>query len=349
MAYVPPQTLGAYDPMEGMGKFSLKKVVKKAGKVVSKVSKVVTIPVRAAASSAISIVSPKVAHALTPEISKRDFEHIGKVGDVVAIAAGAVIAAPVIAAGASAVAGAVASGVSSVAGLVTGGGSIAKTLGAKVLSTLMSGKKAPQYAELSAEEQQGISQADYAALVAQQEAAANAQSIQAAQIPAVPVTTDTPQVTTPVIATTQATVAPTVTAPAPIVAQPTSMTPQGVYAAQPSASVTEEGEEEATATPTTKRSKKSTGESTEAGNPFLTYSEDQLAAELKAVDSAISYRQSKGLSAEGSYQDMTLVQLYAKRALIMAAYTPILMKKYGLYAAIVGGAGLAWYLSKKRK
>jgi len=68
-----------------------------------------------------------------------------------------------------------------------------------------------------------------------------------------------------------------------------------------------------------------------AGNPYAGYTEAQLKAEAAAVDSAIAYRQSKGLST--GYQDMTLVALLQKKALIMAALTPILIKKYGLYAA----------------
>jgi len=84
-----------------------------------------------------------------------------------------------------------------------------------------------------------------------------------------------------------------------------------------------------------------------ANNPFLFMTEEQLIAEKEAVDSAILYRQSQGLSATGEYKDMTLVELFAKRALIMAAYTPILIKKYGLYAVM--GLGLILFISMSRR
>jgi hypothetical protein len=303
--------MGAYDPAEGMGKFKLKI---KVPKVIKKIAKVVTVPVRAAVSSAISVVSPKIAHALTPEISKKDFQHIGKIGDVAAVAAGAVIAAPVIAAGASAIGGAVASGASSLYGAITGGGALTKTLAPKLLSSIMSGHKVPTYQEQPAEVQQQMTQTEYDALVAQQQATADAASITAAAIPQV-------LPTSPRIEASPITAAITSTPMTP-------MAPTG--AIQPATGTEEQG------TP-------------ESENPFLSYSEEQLAAEKQAVEAAISYRQSKGLSADGDYKDMTLVQLYAKKALIMAAYTPILMKKYGLYAA--GGLGLlgAIYLLNKKK
>ena len=66
-------------------------------------------------------------------------------------------------------------------------------------------------------------------------------------------------------------------------------------------------------------------------NPYSSLSEAQLRAELAAVESAVYARQSKGLSA--GYEDLTIIDLLQKKALIMAALTPILIKKYGLYAA----------------
>ena len=77
-------------------------------------------------------------------------------------------------------------------------------------------------------------------------------------------------------------------------------------------------------------------------NPYSTFSEKQLSVEKANIDGAIAYRQSKGL-AGGGYEDMSLITLYSNRALLMAAYTPILIKKYGLYTA----GALAIFLTVK--
>ena len=66
-------------------------------------------------------------------------------------------------------------------------------------------------------------------------------------------------------------------------------------------------------------------------NPYEGFSEAQLRAELAAIDSAVAVRTSKGLSA--GYEDLTIIDLLQKKALIVSALTQILIKKYGLYAA----------------
>jgi len=73
------------------------------------------------------------------------------------------------------------------------------------------------------------------------------------------------------------------------------------------------------------------GEVFDEASFYASMSEEQLRAELASVEEATAYRISKGLSA--GYQDFTLLELVKKKALIMAALTPILIKKYGLYAA----------------
>ena len=66
-------------------------------------------------------------------------------------------------------------------------------------------------------------------------------------------------------------------------------------------------------------------------NPYEGYSEAQLRAELVAIESAVADRISKGLSA--GYDDLTIIALLQRRALIISALSQILIKKYGLYAA----------------
>lgn len=292
MAFVPSQ-LGYYDPAEGMG-LKLKKVLKKVTKPLVQVAKVVTTPIRAVASSVVSIVDPKLAHEITPEISKKDFENIGDVGKGVAVVTAGVLAAPVIAGAATA------GGAASTAATVA-----AKSMvGKMVLERVVGGLLAPKYEELTEEQQQAMTQEEYDALVRKQEAIAAKQSEAAAKIPEVPPVAQV----TPVAPTTPALVTPAI---------PALVTPP-----QPEVAI----------------------------NPFLFMSEEQLAAEKRAVEDAILFRQSRGLSAYGEYKDLTLLQLYAKRAMIMAAYTPILIKKYGLYAA--GGFGVilaASMLRNKRR
>ena len=84
-----------------------------------------------------------------------------------------------------------------------------------------------------------------------------------------------------------------------------------------------------------------TVESKTTSNPYLSYTELQLQTEKAAIDAAIALRLSKGLSLD--YPDMPLIELYTKKALVMAALTPLLIKKYGLYAA----GGLTLFLVVK--
>lgn len=275
MAFVPNQ-LGSYDPAAGMG-FSLKKIVKQVTKPIAAVAKVVTAPVRAVASSVVSIVDPKLAHEITPEISKKDFENIGDVGKGVAVVTAGVLAAPIVAGAAA---------------KVTATGALKAAVGKKILERVVGGLLAPKYEELAAEGQAGMTQKEYDALVKEQEALVAQQAAEAAaKLPATPVATPSPTDPNKMVATLPGTPG------APVVPL-------------------------------------------EAGaiNPFLFMSEEQLAVEKRAVEDAIMYRQSRGLSAFSDYRDFPLLQLYAKRAMIMAAYTPILIKKYGLYAA--GGLGV---------
>jgi len=288
MAFVPVQ-LGSYDPAAGMG-FSLKKTLKKAVKIVTKpvvsVAKVVTTPVRAVASSVVSIVDPKLAHEITPEISKKDFKNIGNVGKGVAAVTAGVLAAPIVAGAAA---------------KVTATGALKTAVGKKILERVAGGLLAPKYEELAAEEQAGMTQEEYDALVKEQEALVAQQAAEAAaKLPATPVAT------------------------------PSSTDPNKMVATLP-------GTPGAPVVPL------------EAGaiNPFLFMSEEQLAVEKRAVEDAIMYRQSRGLSAFSDYRDFPLLQLYAKRAMIMAAYTPILIKKYSLYA--VGGLGIVLLVSMNRR
>ena len=213
-----------------------------------------------------------------------------------------------------------------------------QALVARLTNLIRSGQAVPAFTELSADEQSCTNQADYDALIPQLRANVAAER-----------TTDniTPPVTPPV--------AP----PLPLGADPNTwgpkppITPAIVQPAlgpipsdiQPPISGPGPTYQPSGPGPTTEEQAQAT-----TANPYFSYTEAQLAAEQKAIDDAILYRQSKGLSAGGSFPDMPLIQLYAQRALLMAAYTPILIKKYGLYAA--GGLGLilaASMLSHKKK
>lgn len=348
MAYVPEQ-MGAYDPAEGMGfklKIKMPKItIKKPLQSVANVVKAVVRPVEVVARATTAVAAQSIGlKNLASDIggntiSKDVLKTAGTVVQVAGAAVGAVVAAPAIAAGASAVAGGVASAASAVAGVVAsgasavysavGGGALVKKLAPQVLASLMKGQKAPAYSELPAEEQAGMTQAEYDALVKEQEAIALKQSEEAAKLPPPEVPVNNSTVVTPPSVGGQVMTKPArERKPRPSTMKP--MTPD-TGAVAPTYSIPRESAQQ------------------EQGpaNPFLFYTEAQLAAEKQAVEQAILYRQSKGLSADGDYRDMTLVQLYAKKALIMAAYTPILIKKYGLYAA--GGLALILAVSMGRR
>lgn len=161
MAYVPSassaEMSGYYAPEMGNFWKSLKKW--KPLKTVAKAAKIVTTPVRAVASTVVSTVSPKLAHEITPEISKSTFNTVGKIGDVAAVVAGAVVAAPVIA-------GAISS-VGSATGLTGTLATVAKTkVGQLVQGLLSKGQQPPAYSDLSADQQAEVSPQDYSAYVA---------------------------------------------------------------------------------------------------------------------------------------------------------------------------------------
>lgn len=350
MAFVPSQ-MGAYDPAEGMGKIKIKikkpKItIKKPLQSVANVVKAVVRPVEVVARATTAVAAQAVGlKNLASDIggntiSSSVLKSAGTAVQIAGAAVGAVVAAPVLAAGASAVAGGVASAASAVAGAVAsgastvytavGGGALIKKLAPQVLAGLMKGQKPPAYNELPAEEQAGMTQAEYDALVKEQEAIALRQSEAAAQMPLPSAPIVQSAVTFPPI------IGQDMTKPVrdrrPKTSTMLPMTPATGGTA-----------------PTYSAPREAAQQTQEQGpaNPFLFYTEAQLAAEKQAVEQAILYRQSKGLSADGDYRDMTLVQLYAKKAMIMAAYTPILIKKYGLYAA--GGLAVILAVSMTRK
>jgi hypothetical protein len=249
MAYIPSNE---YNPE--MGGF-FKKLFKPP-KWVRKLKplKIATLPIRAAVSTAVSVVSPKLAHEITTEISKKDFEHIGKVGDVALAVATVAVAAP-------AIIGAVGS-----AGAAGGSGLLSKLgpLGSKILGKILGGGAPPAYQDLSPAEQSSVSPDDYSAAVSEAQSQAVAAS----------------------------------------------------------------------------------GVKQRGGNPYLGMDEATLAAAKAQVENQIAQRQSMGL---GGYADMDLTQLIKEKALIMEAYTPLLIKKYGLWAAGGLGAVLLIMLVSGRK
>jgi hypothetical protein len=231
--------------------------------------KIATLPIRAAVSTAVSVASPKLAHEITSEISKKDFEHIGKVGDVGLAIAAAVVAAPVVIGAVSTAGGAIGSAAASLGGslgLTGGTGLLSKLgpLGSKILGKVLGGGTPPAYQDLSPAEQSSVSPGDYSAAV-------------------------------------------------------------------------NEAQSQAVAASGVKQS---------GGNPYLGMDEATLAAAKAQVENQIAQRQSMGL---GGYADMDLTRLIKEKALIMEAYTPLLIKKYGLWAAGGLGAVLLIMLVSGRK